>query len=83
MNDLSENFFTSDIRKYLPRYAVPLYIESVTAGKHPARRFHRHTFMELVLILEGEGVHLVGASSAPIQAGDILVIPPGVWHCYR
>ncbi|MBS1369148.1 MAG: helix-turn-helix domain-containing protein [Lentisphaeria bacterium] len=82
MDELPENFFTSDIRRYLPRYAIPLYIESVAEGKHPARRFHRHTFMELVLILAGEGMHLVESSSSPVRAGDVLVIPPGVWHCY-
>jgi len=35
---------------------------------------HRHEFLEVVVILSGEGVHATGAVRHRIQAGDVLVI---------
>jgi AraC family L-rhamnose operon transcriptional activator RhaR/AraC family L-rhamnose operon regulatory protein RhaS len=35
---------------------------------------HRHEFLELVVILSGEGVHVTGQFQHRIQAGDVLVI---------
>ena len=37
-------------------------------------RQHRHEFLEVVIILSGEGVHSTGEVRHPIQAGDVLVI---------
>lgn len=76
------SFLTNGLERYLPRHAIPLYVEEVAVGAHPARRFHGHTFMEIVLILAGEGEHLVGESSTEIRAGDVLLIHPGISHGY-
>ena len=76
------SFLINDLDRYLPRHAMPLYVEEVAAGAHPARQFHGHTFMEIVLILSGEGVHLTGESAAKIRAGDVLLIYPGISHGY-
>ena len=32
-------------------------------AEHPEKRFHTHTFSELVLVLRGEAKHIVGGSS--------------------
>lgn len=45
------SFLTNDLARYLPRHAIPLYVEEVASGAHPALKFHGHTFMELVLEL--------------------------------
>ena len=37
-------------------------------------RQHRHEFLEVVIILSGEGVHATGEVRHPIHAGDVLVI---------
>lgn len=76
------SFLTNDLERYLPPHAIPLYVEAVAAGAHPERRFHGHTFMEIVLILAGEGVHLIGERSVGIRAGDVLLIHPGISHGY-
>ena len=76
------SFLTNDLELYLPPHSMPLYVEAVATGAHPERRFHGHTFMEIVLILAGEGVHLIGEKSVGIRAGDVLLIHPGISHGY-
>ena len=92
------SFLTNDLARYLPRHAMPLYVEEVARGAHPARKFHGHTFMELVLVQSGPGLHLIQADperlpphrdktpssefASEIQAGDVLLIYPGVSHSY-
>lgn len=56
------SFLTNDLARYLPRHAIPLYVEEVASGAHPALKFHGHTFMELVLIQNGQGNLLVRIS---------------------
>ena len=60
--------YISNLAGYGRTNRIPLYVEEV-AEKHPEKRFHSHTFSELVLVLRGEAVHLV------IQDGvDIVYI---------
>lgn len=47
-----------------------------------AMEFHRHDFVELVLILSGEGVHTDGVREISLRRGDVCVIPRGVTHRY-
>lgn len=93
------SFLTNDLARYLPRHAIPLYVEEVASGAHPALKFHGHTFMELVLVLSGRGNHLVrmnrksepsgedegsaGECTAEIHAGDVLLIHPGNFPLLR
>ena len=44
---------------------------------------HRHEFLELVVILSGEGVHVTGQFQHRIQAGDVLVISRRRPHGYE
>ena len=48
-----------------------------------AMEFHRHDFVELVLILSGHCVHTDGVREIPLRRGDVCVIPRGVSHSYR
>ena len=45
--------------------------------------FHRHDFVELVLILSGSGAHTDGVREISLRRGDVCVIPRGVSHSYR
>ncbi len=42
--------------------------------------YHSHDFYEIVLCLEGGMVYLTGDAIHQIQAGDLMLIPPGVGH---
>jgi AraC family L-rhamnose operon transcriptional activator RhaR len=44
---------------------------------------HTHSFMEVAVVTGGIGVHLSHAGSEPVQAGDVILLRPGVWHGYR
>ncbi len=43
---------------------------------------HTHPFIELVLILSGQGTHVLGDTPVPVQAGDVFVVVPGNVHAY-
>lgn len=44
---------------------------------------HMHPFIELVLILSGQGIHILGDTPLPVQAGDVFVVVPGNVHAYH
>ena len=46
---------------------------------HTARP-HSHIFEQIVYVLEGELLFVVGDEEAVLHAGDMLVVPPGVEH---
>lgn len=76
------SFVTNHLEQYLPEYTLPLYVKEMITGRHPARQMHGHTFMEIVLIHSGQGLHLAGKSAVEIRAGDLLLIHPGLSHGY-
>ena len=41
---------------------------------------HQHTFTEILLILTGQGTHIIGDDEYPILAGDVFVIHGDVAH---
>jgi sugar phosphate isomerase/epimerase len=41
---------------------------------------HYHSCEEVLYLLRGKLVHSVGAESAELEAGDTIVLPPGVFH---
>ena len=73
--------YISNLAGYGRTNRIPLYVEEV-AEKHPEKRFHSHTFSELVLVLRGEALHLVGEESFEVRRGDLLVLHPGAVHGY-
>jgi AraC-like DNA-binding protein/mannose-6-phosphate isomerase-like protein (cupin superfamily) len=44
---------------------------------------HRHEFIELVIILSGQGVHVTEGLRHQVQAGDVLVINSSRSHAYE
>ena len=41
---------------------------------------HKHTFYEITLCTEGDGIAVIGDMEYPFHTGSILIIPPNVTH---
>lgn len=46
------------------------------------RGLHKHDFIELVIILRGQGTHIIEDAHHTVQAGDTFVVPPNIQHAY-
>lgn len=77
-----ESFLVHTLQQYLRPHFIPLYVEEVIRGKHPENCFHGHTFMEIVLVVDGTAEHIVDGIRHPITAGDVLLLNPGLSHAY-
>jgi AraC-like DNA-binding protein/mannose-6-phosphate isomerase-like protein (cupin superfamily) len=44
---------------------------------------HRHEFIEIVIVLSGQGVHVTEGARHQVQAGDVLVINSSRSHAYE
>ena len=73
--------YSSNLKCYVGADGFPLWVESVQR-RHPERLFHDHDYTEITLVTQGHAVHLWDGASAPVEAGDLLVTPPGVFHAY-
>ena len=62
----------------LPTDAFPLIVQH--ALLHGDFAVHAHEFTELVVILGGEGLHLLGEDAYPLVAGDVFVIQGAQEH---
>jgi AraC family L-rhamnose operon transcriptional activator RhaR/AraC family L-rhamnose operon regulatory protein RhaS len=46
------------------------------------RALHKHDFIELVIILNGQGTHIIEDAHHSVQAGDTFVVAPNIQHAY-
>ncbi|MFA6931499.1 MAG: helix-turn-helix domain-containing protein [Lentisphaeria bacterium] len=74
--------YHSSLRSFVLPGRLPLWANHMVAGRQPSMVFHDHEYSELTLILSGRARHLVNASVATIEAGDLLLIHPGQVHAY-
>ncbi|MBR2321406.1 MAG: AraC family ligand binding domain-containing protein, partial [Clostridia bacterium] len=44
---------------------------------------HSHSYYEINVIVEGEGVHYIGENDVVAKSGDVFIIPPNVRHGYE
>jgi len=58
--------------------AATQFVGEIPPGRAP---LHSHTYDEVVLVLDGEGVLHAGAVGHPIAAGTCIHLPPGQQHC--
>ena len=42
--------------------------------------YHAHDFVELAVILKGEGIFFIDGKEYPVREGDLLILNPGVHH---
>lgn len=48
--------------------------------QHPV---HTHSFVEIAVVVGGQGQHRSFAGGQDLQLGDVVVLRPGVWHGYE
>jgi mannose-6-phosphate isomerase-like protein (cupin superfamily) len=58
--------------------AATQFLGEIPPGRAP---LHSHTYDEVVLVLEGEGVLHAGPVEHPISLGTCIHLPPGQQHC--
>lgn len=60
----------------------PFHIELYTIGKDEQVPSHTHDFVELVLVVSGSAEHEVADKPYTLQAGDVFVIEPNIYHSF-
>ena len=60
----------------------PIAVFPRPSGEQGFYNFHEHDSMELAIITEGRGQHIMDGASADIEPGDVLIIPPKIRHGY-
>ncbi len=55
--------------------------QSTARRRHGEYRNHKHTELEISLILEGEGIYKTTRGDVDIRAGDILLFSTNEFHC--
>ena len=58
--------------------AATQFVGEIPPGRAP---LHSHTYDEVVLVLDGEGVLHAGPAEHPIAPGTCIHLPPGQRHC--
>jgi mannose-6-phosphate isomerase-like protein (cupin superfamily) len=58
--------------------AATQFVGEIPPGRAPA---HSHTYDEVVLVLDGEGILHAGPDDKPLAPGSSLHLPPGQPHC--
>jgi len=67
---------------YLESSEFPFFVGQYRVGGGERIVPHRHEFVELAYIGEGEGLHEYEGEVYPIGAGDVFIIEPGKVHAY-
>ncbi|MFB5661079.1 AraC family transcriptional regulator [Alteribacillus sp. HJP-4] len=69
---LGENYFN--------RPAFPFFIDRYCIAENTHVHPHNHDFLELVYVIEGNAVHHIGQQSYQVQAGNVFLLEPDVYH---
>jgi AraC-type DNA-binding domain-containing proteins len=69
--------------EYLESKSFLFHIEPYQLDSGTVIPPHRHEFVELVFIGQGDGIHEYEGNLFPIAAGDVFIIEPGRDHAYR
>lgn len=79
MNELKiETFIGSDDSILLRSFPLLIYPEP----HQPKTRQHSHNFVELALVLSGQGEHISEEQKHIVTAGDLFIVPTGRNHGY-
>jgi AraC family transcriptional regulator, L-rhamnose operon regulatory protein RhaS len=71
--------FYTRMRRYLIHDTFNIYEFSATTWEHP---IHKHTYMEIIFILEGRGKHQLNGRTYEYRAGDIFYLGPEDFHSF-
>jgi AraC family L-rhamnose operon transcriptional activator RhaR len=62
----------------------PLWPARIMVYRHDGDDLvHDHDFIEIAVILEGEGIHNSIHGELPVKANDVFILRPGAWHGYQ
>ena len=61
----------------------PTFLFSVQMVRHTTEQPHSHDFIEIAIILDGEGEFFVDGQTFPVRKGDLLLFNPGMTHQSR
>ncbi len=64
------------------RYRNNCFIH-VQENKDPSIAVHEHSFLEIVYITQGSGIHQIGNESFRVAPGDIFILSIGAWHTFQ
>jgi AraC-like DNA-binding protein/mannose-6-phosphate isomerase-like protein (cupin superfamily) len=68
--------------QYFRESSFPFYLDRYTIGQNEIIPMHRHDFVELVYVLEGNALHELAGNRYTLNSGDVFVIEPDVYHSY-
>ncbi len=71
--------FDMSAERFFQYFDIPLTVYPL---KQTTVQAHNHEFCEIVVIIKGHGMHECNRNSSPIEAGDVMFIPPGLPHGY-
>ncbi|MCJ7550351.1 MAG: helix-turn-helix domain-containing protein [Anaerolineae bacterium] len=63
-------------------FADPVIPLEIHLAQQADLSHHMHTFIELVMVVEGSGTHIFKSERYPITVGDVFIIPPYTPHGY-
>lgn len=46
-------------------------------------QLHRHEFVEIFYVVSGSAVHILNGQKIPINRGDVYIIKPSDYHCFK
>jgi AraC family L-rhamnose operon transcriptional activator RhaR len=67
--------------KFFKTGYLPILSEQVEVSQRIEA--HSHQFMELALIVDGEGQHFSSQGARKIARGDVFVLRSGAWHAFQ
>ncbi len=76
--------FSTSLNRYLKDHSLHLSVRHFVHTPENTLGFHQHTdFYELVVVISGTAMHMFENRGRSIAGGDIFLIKPGEYHCYR
>lgn len=58
----------------------PRFLFSFIKKRTEASSSHSHDFVELVVILKGQGIFVIDGKEFPVEEGNVILLNPGTYH---
>lgn len=71
------------LNRLLPDPQVPFSIHPYYLEAGAVIEPHSHNFIEAIVVIEGNALHIGPGGQEELREGDTFVIWPGEWHSYR
>lgn len=67
----------------MPQAETSFTFDHVVLSPSEQIGLHKQDTFELALVIKGSGVRTIGSVTEKFREGDLLLIPPGMPHCWR